>query len=201
MRHAEIAATLDFPIPLTCDSARERKRRFSATLTNAEWALRNNRRADMLLFASLQCWDAATARQTAASYRSMSHQGRGFDGIAIGGIVPRLKDPNYVRSIVEAVRREWEGPIHVFGVGSPVMVRRCLEWGADSTDSSSYVKYAASGKHVNPKIPSIPDDVLTPLGRMQLALRNLAYLQDPTNDLLPLSAVGHQLASRLSKAA
>ena len=42
MRHGEIGATLDFPIPPKCESKTERNRRFKATLTNAEWALKNN---------------------------------------------------------------------------------------------------------------------------------------------------------------
>jgi hypothetical protein len=123
----------------------------------------------------------------------MRHHERAFSGIAIGGMVPRLRDRDYVRSIIESVRAEWEGPIHVFGVGSPSMVRSCLEWGADSTDSSSYVKYAADGRSVNPRMPPIPEGQLTPVGRMQLALRNLAHLLDPCNDHLPLSAVGGSL--------
>ena len=36
MRHAEIGATLDFPIPPKCESALERNHRFKATITNAE---------------------------------------------------------------------------------------------------------------------------------------------------------------------
>lgn len=190
MRHAEIGATLDFPIPPSCESKRERHRRFKATLTNAEWALSNNRRADLLLYASLQCWGADSAREAARAYARMTHHERSFAGIAIGGLVPRLSDPDYVRGVIEAVRAEWPGPLHVFGVGSPIMVRRCLEWGADSTDSSSYVKYAANGRHLNPRIPAIPEPELTPLGRMRLALRNLAYLLDPTTDQLPLSFIG-----------
>lgn len=190
MRHAEIGATLDFPIPPGCESKRERNRRFKATLINAEWALRNNRRIDLLLFASLQCWDVKSAREAARTYAKLRYQYRGFAGIAIGGMVPRLRDPDYVRGVIETVREEWSGAIHVFGVGSPGMVRNCLEWGANSTDSSSFVKYAANGRHLNPRVPPIPDDQLTPLGRMQLALRNLAYLNDPANDQLPLSVVG-----------
>lgn len=190
MRNAEIGATLDFPIPPGCDDRQERKKRFEATLTNAEWALKNNRRADLLLFASLQCWDAGSAREAARVYARSNHQNRSFAGIAIGGLVPRLKDPDYVRDVIEAVRDEWNGPIHVFGVGNAELVRRCLEWGADSTDSSSYVKYAANGRSVNSRFPRVPDDQLTPLGRMHLALRNLAHLLDPSNDFLPLSAVG-----------
>jgi tRNA-guanine family transglycosylase len=192
MRHAEIGATLDFPIPPSCDSKRERQTRLDATLTNAEWALQNNRRRDLLLYASLQCWDSVTARDSARAYSQMKHQNQGFTGIAIGGLVPRLRDPEYVKSVIESVRSEWEGPIHVFGVGNPTMVRSCLEWGADSTDSSSYVKYAANGRHLSSHIAPVPESQLTPLGRMQLALRNLAYLNDPINDQFPLSAVGHQ---------
>jgi tRNA-guanine family transglycosylase len=190
MRHAEIGATLDFPIPPGCESKRERDRRFKATLTNAEWALRNNRRTDLCLYASLQCWDVDSAREAARVYAQMHHHNRTFAGIAIGGMVPRLRDSEYVRSVIEAVRAEWAGPIHVFGVGSPIMVRNCLVWGANSTDSSSYVKYAADGRSLNPRMPKVPDAQLTPLGRMQLALRNLAYLLDPLNDHLPLSAIG-----------
>ncbi len=195
MRHAEIGATLDFPIPPTCESTRERNRRFKATVTNAEWALRNNRRVDLHLYASLQCWNTGSAREATQAFSTMKHHGRSFSGIAIGGMVPRLRDPDYVRSIVETVRAEWRGPIHVFGVGSVAMVRNCLEWGADSTDSSSFVKYAANGRHLNRRMPAIPDAQLTPLGRMQLALRNLAYLNDPANDYLPLSAIGGHLTT------
>lgn len=191
MRHAEIGATLDSPIPPNCESKRERNKRFNATISNAEWALSNNRRNDLLMYASLQCWDADSAREAARGYAMMKHYHRSFDGIAIGGMVPRLRDSDYVKSIIEAVRDEWSGPIHVFGVGNPIMIRNCLEWGANSTDSSSYVKYAASGKHLNPRIPALPESKLTPLGRMQLALKNLAYLNDPLNDLLPLSVVGN----------
>jgi tRNA-guanine family transglycosylase len=199
MRHAEIGATLDFPIPPSCECAAERGLRFEATLTNAEWALKNNRRADLRLFASLQCWDAESAREATRSYAKMRHQGHSFSGIAIGGMVPRLRDPEYVRSVIEAVRSEWPGVIHVFGVGSPVMVRNCLEWGADSTDSSSYVKYAADGRSLNSRLAKVPEEKLTPLGRMQLALRNLAHLLDPLNDQLPLSAIGKK-AQRISEA-
>jgi tRNA-guanine family transglycosylase len=188
MRHAEIGATLDFPIPPKIDSKRERSKRFEATLSNAEWSLKNSRRNDLLLYASLQCWDVSSAKEAARCYTQMKHYDRRFSGIAIGGMVPRLRDTNYVQGIVEAVRSEWSGPIHVFGVGSPRMVRNCLLWGADSTDSSSFVKYAANGQHLNARRGALKASGLTPLARMQLALRNLAYLIDPSTDLLPLSA-------------
>lgn len=189
MAHAEIGATLDFPIPPVCDSQAEREFRFKATLTNALWSLKNNRRPDLRLYASLQCWDSESAKEAARIYAHTFNHGRGFDGIAIGGMVPRQRDTEYVRDVIEAVRKEWAGPIHVFGIGGPAMIRNCLDWGADSTDSSSYVKYAAEGRSFNRRRPKIPDDQLTPLGRMQLALRNLAYALDPISDLYPLSVM------------
>lgn len=69
------------------------------------------------------------------------------------------------------------------------MVRQCLAWGATSTDSSSFVKYAARGRCFNPALSAPDGHSLAPLARMQLALRNLAHLQDPTCDRLPLSAI------------
>ena len=110
MAHAEIGATLDFPIPPALEDPAERTRRFSATLHNAEWALGNCRRRDLALFASLQCWDADSAAEAARAIAAMRFHGREFDGIAIGGMVPRLKNPTYVQSVIEAVRAQWSGP-------------------------------------------------------------------------------------------
>jgi tRNA-guanine family transglycosylase len=183
---AEIGATVDLPIPPGTDPA-EAVRRRDATIANAAWALQNNRRQDLPLYASLQCWDATSARESAQAYAAMSFHGTRFAGIAIGGLVPRARDDAYLQSVVEAVRAVWDGPIHVFGIGNPTTLRKILGWGADSADSSSYVKYAADGKHLNPRIPVLPDGARTPLGLMNLALRNLAHLLDPLNDHVPLS--------------
>jgi hypothetical protein len=53
---ADVAFTLDFPIPPKLD-ADEALRRQRLTITNAHWALANRRRRDLPLFACIQAWD------------------------------------------------------------------------------------------------------------------------------------------------
>jgi len=95
---ADVAFTLGFAIsPST--GAFEARRRQELTIQNAIWALSNRRRKDLLLFASLQAWDAGSARACAEAYA-----GEGFDGVAIGGLATRATDRELVLSIVRAVR-------------------------------------------------------------------------------------------------
>ena len=174
---ADIAFTLDFPIPtkLTKQEAEFRQR---LTIANAHWAIKNRRRKDMKLYACVQAWDAASAKACAQAYVNA-----GFDGIAIGGLVPRVRDLELVKAIIQTVREVIPDlPLHVFGIGKPGVVEQLFSWGVDSIDSSSYVKLAAEGK-----LWSQPEKVLsdpTPLERMHLALCNLAYV---TSKTLPLS--------------
>jgi tRNA-guanine family transglycosylase len=172
---ADVAFTLDFPIPLGMDLAEARQRQ-ALTIKNAIWALRNRRRKDLALYACVQAWDADSARTCAEAY-----SGQGFEGIAIGGMVPRSRDLGLVLSIVEAVRAvEPDKPLHVFGLGKPATVRELFAAGVDSIDSSSYVKAAADGKRWD------TGEVLkglTSFERLEIALRNLSHATRP---VLPL---------------
>jgi tRNA-guanine family transglycosylase len=176
---AEVGFTLDFPVPPGMGEAEARglQRR---TIANALWAAANRRRKDLLLFACVQGWDAASARECARAYR-----GCGFDGIAIGGLVPRARDMNLVRSIVDGVRAEvGQLPLHVFGLGNPDTVEALLAAGVDSVDSSSYVKLAVQGRLWGAPGQLVPDP--SPVDRMQLALCNLAVA---TGKTLPLPMI------------
>jgi len=176
-RIADVAFTLDFPVPPGTNK-RQANRRKKLTIENAAWALDNRRRKDMLLFGCIQAWDAQSAEEVASEYATM-----GFDGIAIGGLVPRAKDTKLIVEIVSAVRNSIPKlPLHVFGIGKPDTVKRLFELGVDSVDSSSYIKQAANGRtwekqEIVLNDASIPD-------RLHLALRNLA------------SAVGHSNNSK-----
>ena len=118
-RYANIAFTLDFPIPPGMDT-RQAKKRQRLTIANAPWALANRRQKEMLLFACVQAWDAASAKDCAKAYA-----GAPFDGFAIGGLVPRTCDLSTVLAIVEAVRNEiGERPLHVLGLGNLKSSRR-----------------------------------------------------------------------------
>ena len=174
---ADVAFTLDFPIPPGTKSD-EAKQRFELTIRNAHWALENRRRRDLPLFACIQAWDIDSARECARAYAKSA-----FDGVAVGGLVPRARDKKLVRSILEVLREELPDlPIHVFGLGTPKMLRDLFSIGIDSCDSSSYVQLAASGKLWGS--PTAIDSP-SPTERLHIALCNLATAcEQPT----PLSS-------------
>jgi helicase len=177
---ADVAFTLDFPIPPGM-ALREARRRQKLTIANALWALDNRRRTDLPLFACIQAWDEASARVCAQAYK-----GCAFDGIAIGGLVPRAQDTSLVLAIVEAVRAELpELPLHVFGLGKPDSVERLFAAGVDSVDSSAYVQMAADGRLWSNPTYRLRDP--SPTDRLHLALCNLATA---TGRTLPLSTAG-----------
>jgi helicase len=179
-RVADVAFTLDFPVPPGMERTQARQRQ-ELTIANAHWALANRRRRDLLLFACVQAWDAPSARACARAYTKS-----GFDGIALGGMVPRVRDMKTVLAIVEAVRAEIGGlPLHVFGLGKPEVVGRLFAAGVDSVDSSAYVKLAAEGRLWGD--PSFHLAEPSPTERLHLALCNLARASGAT---WPLSASG-----------
>jgi helicase len=172
--HADIAFTLDFPIPPTLDR-KEARLRQKLTIENALWALNNRRRSEMKLFACIQGWDAASIGRCAAAYAEHP-----FDGIALGGMVPRARDREFVLSCIHAVRQEIpELPLHVFGLGHPDFLHALFAAGVDSVDSSSYVKAAADGKSWFGSGEPLTDP--SPTDRLRLALENLAFASGKTS--------------------
>ncbi|HEX6292923.1 MAG TPA: tRNA-guanine transglycosylase [Herpetosiphonaceae bacterium] len=177
-RVAEVAFTLDLPIPpgVPDDEARRRQQ---LTMANALWALHNRRRRDLPLYAVVQAWDAESARSCVREY-----VGKGFDGVAIGGLVPRVRNVDLIRSIIAAVREEiGRLPVHVFGLGNPDLVETLFQAGVDSVDSSAYAQLAAEGRLWGQPRAVIADP--TPTDRLHLALCNLAAA---TGRALPLAA-------------
>jgi helicase len=176
---AEVGFTLDFPIP-PGSSAKEAEKRMNLTLGNAKWALDNRRRQDLILFACIQSPNPANARCVASELAKLP-----FDGFALGGMVPRMRNWELVEEFVKVVLEEvGDRPLHVFGIGNPKRVRQLFEMGVSSVDSSSYVKAAADGicwwgeqrKVENPGT----------FDRVNLALRNLVAWK---TNVMPLSYV------------
>jgi queuine/archaeosine tRNA-ribosyltransferase len=186
-QHADVAFTLDFPVPPSMD-IEEGKRRVRLTMANAMWAIENRRRKDMLLYACVQGWDVESYRACAATYAALP-----FDGLAIGGLVPRVSDYKNVLAIVEAVRAAVpDKPLHVFGLGKPGIVEALFKRGVQSVDSSSYVKLAADGRLWGQ--PQVRLSDASPSERLNLALCNLAMAAQRA---LPLSATNMLFGSRL----
>lgn len=194
---ADVAFTLDLPIPPGLDKA-EAIHRQSLTIANALWAKQNCRRRDLPLYAVVQSWDSNSARTCAQAYVNA-----GFEAVAIGGLVPRLHDLAAVLQIIRAVRAEiGVRPLHIFGLGHPKLLPQLYAAGADSVDSSSYVRTAISGKvwsetngfdMLDNEIEIAAD--LSPTERLHLALLNLAIA---TGKSVPISAFP-QLHSFISK--
>ncbi len=140
-KHADIGATVDFIIPPDLPLP-EAQRRQDLTIRNALWTLRARVNSGLRLFASVQAWDEPSAVQTMQRLAPYP-----FDGFALGGMVPRMKRPAEIEEIIRAIRTvDHERPLHVFGIGSPALIRRFIAAGADSFDSSSYVRAAVDGK-------------------------------------------------------
>jgi queuine/archaeosine tRNA-ribosyltransferase len=175
--HADVAFTLDFPIPPSTE-LKQAKLRLKLTILNAIWALENRRRRDMPLFACVQGWDVESYRSCATEFANA-----GFDGIAIGGLVPRMRDRKRLFGIIDTVREAVPHlPLHVFGLGKPELVKVLFEHGVQSVDSSSYVKLAAKGLLWSNRNQQILQP--SPTERLNLALSNLATATEVT---LPLS--------------
>jgi tRNA-guanine family transglycosylase len=143
-KHADIGATVDFLIPPNC-AEDEVERRFTLTLKNALWAIKNQANPSLVLYGSIQAWDANSA--TRAMHALAPHP---FSGFALGGMVPRIRRPEEIIEIVRAIRAvDSKRPLHVFGIGSPRLISDLFRSGVDSVDSSSYVRAATDGKFLD----------------------------------------------------
>ena len=183
---ADVAFTLDFPIPVGTDQV-EAERRQRLSISNAIWAIRNRRRKEMCLYGCIQAWDEKSA---ADCVRQLTDHP--FDGFAIGGLVPRAKNWDLIEGIVSKVLAELDGrPLHVFGLGKPEISHKLFEMGVDSVDSSSYVKMAADGrKWSDPNFRL--EDLSTP-ELLKLAIENLATA---TSTPLPLAVQSRNLTQQ-----
>jgi helicase len=175
-RLADFGATLDFPIPPGVADDRERRRRLDLTLANAKWAI-GKHRGPMVLFGSVQGHCVESYASCAAAMVRI-----GFQHLAIGGLVPRQRDAVLIEEIVKRIRPLLlrDGLLHVFGLGGPEQVRRLMQLGVTSVDSSSYVQAAASGKRWDGK-PCF--EAPTALEIAHAAAANLKY----ANSVLGLS--------------
>ena len=181
---AEVGFTLDIPIPIDCEPA-EAEQRMQASLNNALWAKQNQQRGDLVLYASLPVYSVESTRVLASKLAEA-----GFDGIALGGLVPRRHQHDLLIELVRTVKTiAPDLPLHLFGMGKPELCAQLFAAGADSVDSSSWVRCAAKGN-----LFGMEGEMPNPSRREQqhLALMNLAHARQSISPLsaprLPLSS-------------
>lgn len=141
---ADIASTLDYPIQ--CKALSENSN-ISRTIANAKRAITLRKNMDMKLFASINGYDPKIIRN---AIKHLKKHGD-FDGFAIGSLMPRYSNYRLLVDFILAAKLETgEKPLHVYGLGSPIITHLLIYLGVDSFDSSYFV--VASGKR-NYSIP------------------------------------------------
>jgi 7-cyano-7-deazaguanine tRNA-ribosyltransferase len=135
---ADIASTLDFPINHKVFSENNL---IMATVKNAiiTESVRKNR--DMMLFASVNGYDPLLIRNV------IRHLERNcdFDGYALGSLMPKFSNYRLLVDSILAARKEVKNkPLHVYGLGSPLIANLLIYLGVDSFDSAFFV--ISSGK-------------------------------------------------------
>ena len=135
---ADIASTLDYPI--RCEAMAENYK-ITRTVANAKLAASLKKDPNMLLFASVNGYDPVILKNAIKHLKKHAE----FDGFAIGSLMPRFSNYRLLVDLVLAARLEAkETPVHIYGLGSPLVTLLLIYLGADSFDSSYFV--IASGK-------------------------------------------------------
>ncbi|MEM2739137.1 MAG: tRNA-guanine transglycosylase, partial [Candidatus Bathyarchaeia archaeon] len=138
--------TLDYPI--NCKILSENSN-ILRTVNNAKLASSLKRNSEMLLFASINGYDPVVVRNV---IKHLKKHGS-FDGFAIGSLMPKYSSYSFLVDIILAARLEaGDTPIHVYGLGSPLISHLLIYLGVDSFDSSYFI--VASGKR-NYAIPGL----------------------------------------------
>ncbi|MEM3697626.1 MAG: tRNA-guanine transglycosylase [Candidatus Bathyarchaeia archaeon] len=143
---ADIASTLDYPI--NCKILSENSN-ILRTVNNAKLASSLKKNPEMLLFASINGYDPVVVRNI---IKHLKKHGK-FDGFAIGSLMPKYGSYSFLVDTILAARLEaGNTPIHVYGLGSPLISHLLIYLGVDSFDSSYFI--VASGKR-NYAIPGL----------------------------------------------
>lgn len=144
---ADIAATLDFPISPDLNQYKIRKL-IDASVENAKYAL-ENKPQNMKIYAAIHGHEPSDISYCLREIKD------GFDGYAIGSLVPLKNNYEKLIDIVSSVKPEIpEGkPLHVFGItGSVIPILAYL--GVDSFDSATYIHQARFGNYLLPGLQS-----------------------------------------------
>lgn len=198
---ADVAFTVDIPIQAKANDA---KQRLEASIHNAIWTLENKARKDLLLFVSIPTINVESTVQTIKQLQQKGYltvygdrspkneqekqenqipHPKQFCGVALGGLIRRTKQVEFLTQLVSQVRAIYPGLIHLFGIGQPILCRTLFDAGATSVDSSSWIRYAVDGKLFDmgsDSVNSYPIQNPSNLERAHLALVNLAIAQQTT---------------------
>jgi len=137
----DIGITFDYPI-LSGLSLEEKENRMERSIYNSNLALKLKNNKKMLLYSAVHGHNPADIKKYLKSLDS------GFDGYAVGSLVPKKRDYNMLINVVSAARNE--KPLHIFGItGFPALFALSY-MGVETFDSWTYLVAAAFKEYIDP---------------------------------------------------
>ena len=173
---ADIIFTLDLPVTLEMNNEHVIER-LKTTLENAKQALDLKRQYnyEAKLYAVVPAYNESQSADLARQYQEM-----GFDGIAIGSLVPRALDLSELSRIILGIRKAVQDmPLHVFGVAGFSTIYMLAKLGVESFDSMKYAHGARYREY------HLPRGAMIYIGPRYTTARK--GLSKETYDLIPCS--------------
>ncbi len=193
----DIGVTFDYPITPSLDND-EKLGRLKRSVEAANLMLSHNK--EMKLYGAIHGSTPNEIEEYSTNLDS------GFDGYAVGSLVPRKSQYVHLIDIIHASRNTTNSPLHAFGITGFPALYALSYLGVDTFDSWTYVVAAAYKEYIHPEkltrvknlktLSSLPEcncsicqeyglmDFLQPTseGEILLALHNLnIFLQEMKN--------------------
>ncbi|MEZ3142747.1 tRNA-guanine transglycosylase [Halobaculum sp. MBLA0143] len=161
----DVLVNLDHPIAPDDDHA-TRVEKARKTAENVETFLSLTADSDAALYLTLHGYNYSMMDEfleTVTDVVPASVLREGFDGIALGSLVPKKDDREALIQAVSDCREvlaDWgmrDRPLHVLGIGSRA-IPLLVGMGVDSFDSTTYVQNAINGKYQQSLVDTVPLD-------------------------------------------
>ena len=138
----DIGMTFDYPI-LPDLSPEEKENRMKKSIYNSNLALKLKKNKKMLLYSAVHGHNPEDIK------KYIKNLDDGFDGYAVGSLVPKKRDYNMLINVISAAKNE--KPLHVFGItGFPALFALSY-MGVETFDSWTYLVAAAFKEYIDPE--------------------------------------------------
>ncbi|MEA1994317.1 MAG: tRNA-guanine transglycosylase [Euryarchaeota archaeon] len=138
----DIGVTFDYPIAPKL-SRKEKERRMRKSVENSNLALTLKKNKKMMLYSAVHGHEPKDVKEY---LRGLDE---GFDGYAVGSLVPKRRDYETLAKVISAAKSE--KPIHAFGItGFPALFALSY-MGVETFDSWTYVVAAAFKEYIHPE--------------------------------------------------
>ncbi|HOC77914.1 MAG TPA: tRNA-guanine transglycosylase [Methanofastidiosum sp.] len=144
---ADIAATFDYPVPLKVERT-EYMKMLQKSIDSANLSLENRKRKKMLLYS---CVHGFSEEEIEWYFSKLDY---GFDGYAMGSLVPRKNDYKTLIELIskaKSLSSERGKPLHIFGVTGFPMLYALSYMGIETMDSWTYLVASVYKEYIHPE--------------------------------------------------